>query len=294
MYFDVDRINDEDDQLPSVDHRFLTDGYKRYIGERQGHEEFVSGTAANVILRELCASSSVSLRQERYCGPSTLYFLDGTGPASSPLIVLGASWESWYGILGLALRGAESRKLRAQEADAFRRIPSTLDRAEVASQSMPDAAERSRVLQLVEDIRAIHATSEAVDYSWEAQSTAARTELRAAWFKIHDRWESTFLDDDVDDPEGVGDMLEAVLEDVSLDETEVFDIAIASWDDGMAWGALPSVQQVGIAMAVVEERFEPTSVLACLLMQQHSGTVAEVKSLIALSDMPRLVRREGL
>ena len=89
-------------------------------------------------------------------------------------------------------------------------------------------------------------------------------------------------------------MLQEVLEDVSLDETEVFDIAIASWDDGMAWGALSSFQQVGIAMAVIEERFEPTSVLACLLMQAHSGTAAEVKSLIVLSDMPRLFRREGL
>lgn len=296
--FDVDRIENFDDQCPAdatePDMRFRNPGTDRELSEPETPDfGFVSGTAMNVLLRELCATDEIVLRHESYGGPSNFYLLDGSDPALRPLVVLTAGWEAWRDTLGLTLGDSNSQRLDAKECWAFREVPSLLDQAEAASQLLPDGSARSQVQDIIEALRSLHTTiagTEGVEWNPDAESSEVRDGVLSDRDEIRDCLETTLLYEDLDDPQGTVALLERVLEHgLALEDTDVFKIEVTQWHDPMSWGALTSSQQTAIAMTVIEEQLDPASLLSCLLMQKHGGTSAEVRSLITLSEIPGLL-----
>lgn len=280
--FDIDRIDDYDDQEPQsdADPRLIPEGDPSASMTSEDDSASVSGTVLNVLIREMCRDGLLRLRHEECRGGYNFYLLDGTDPLLRPIAVLVASWAAWEELLDLSLgHSSTSTQLKPQESWGFRNATELLNQIGRRADSLADTKLRDEAHVLVAALRDLHARSSEAD--WTSMGAGAFAEFNAAHDSVRGRWEA------LDEP-ALGDV-EEVLEATWLAETDVYEFHIPEWDDAMTWERLTAAQHLAVAAEVVNECFDPTSLLAALLMNRHPATTPEVKALIALSDISRLL-----
>lgn len=291
--FDVDRMDRFDDQRPAAaaapDPRFFPDHEEFKGGESPSLASHpISATAANVVLRELCQDGTLRLRLNRHAEAVYLCLLESADLHGEPIFLLQAGWEAWYEMLGLLLDGCQRQELPYRETQQFQGIPVALSRARPHAEQIDDDGLRDEVLSLLSKIERAYTGNLSAE-----QLTSEQDDLSQQWEELIERIEEE-LEETADHDRVVGGDLQDLIEDeliglLTSTETRLYDLRIATWSDGMTWGDLDATRQIEIVSTLIDERLDPASLLAAIAIQRHPGTAEAAASLLAISEMPRLL-----
>ena len=295
IWFDVDDVDDYDLQTSGPPCPLLGQAAEVPDEEIPEEEDFISGTVAAVVMRELAdlgAARAYSLEVEG----GYLFFMCEDGPVGPvPFVGMEASWVAWEEMLYHVLERARYVWVPPMDAPPLqqaRRDISLLAQELSTDLSEPARGEALAALERVESLsdRMIsyrrEADSDAVD-GLELSEAEYMAELEELVARVQNEFEVLV---DVLQRDGRSDLADR------LQDSSVYEIASAAAyhfrrlefpavADSMHWQGLSAENQVQVVLKLDEEHLHPSSFLSAVLIQQHPGTLPETQAALALTNL---------